>query len=342
MGNEGTAARAWRTRWGLVARVLFGVLGLAVVAWLVREVGTDALLHVLVPALPWVPLAASFEVARVALDALSSRYTLGRKGAQVPAWPLLGSHLVAFSVMGVAPAGRATAEAVKAGLLSRWIGGGSAVAMGTANQANTLLSSGTFTLLSAAAAYAVTGLSILTWALLAHSVLMNASGLAIRAAARYERLGRWLGRRFRRVERHVAAFHATSRETRLFPPKPVVAMMIGRGFQAAHFAVLAAAVGISPSVADALALHGVYLVVAALGVMVPGQIGASEGGFALAADTLGTTVPRAMSIALLAHTIQLLLVGVGFVVLLLWRSPEPALAVKPTMLPERPRGAAPD
>ena len=65
-------------------------------------------------------------------------------------------------------------------------------------------------------------------------------------------------------------------------------------------------------------MHGVYLVVAAIGVMIPGQLGASEGGFAYSAEMLGTTEARAMSIALLAHAIQLALVGVGFVVLALW------------------------
>lgn len=311
-GGEG------RSHFWLAIRVLLGLAGLGAVAWLIQDVGVATLSEVLVPALPWLPLAAAFELGRVALDALSTRYTLGSRGREVPPWPLIGSHLVAYAVMGVAPAGRATAEAVKASLLSRWIGGGAAAAAGTANQANTLLSSGTFTAFSAGAAYLVTGSSILTWALLGHFVAMNASGLALRAAARYERLGAWLGRRFPRLQRHVAAFHDLSRETSLYPARPVLAMMLGRALQAAHFAVLAASVGIRPSVAGALALHGVYLVVAAIGVLVPGQIGASEGAFVLAADTLGTTVARAMAIALLAHAIQLTLVIAGLVVLMLW------------------------
>lgn len=301
----------------MVVRVLLGVVGIAVVVWLVRDVGVDALLEVIVPALPWLPLAALLEVLRVGMDAVSTRESLGQRG-RVPWRPMFGAHLVAFAVMGVAPAGRATAEAVKAGLLSRWIGGATAAAVATANQANTLLSSGTFTLLSAGAAYLTTGPSILTWALLIHFVSMNACGLGLRALARYERLGAWLSRRFPRFESEIDRFHETSRETRLYPVRPVAAMMVGRGFQAAHFAVLAAAVGISPSVLGALAVHGVYLVIAAIGVAVPGQLGASEGGFAMSADVLGTTEARALSIALLAHAIQFLVVALGFVVLALW------------------------
>src|SRR5690606_28024062 len=88
-----------------------------------------------------------------------------------------------------------------------------------------------------------------------------------------------------------------------------------------HFAVLAAAVGIDPTVLGALAFQGVSLVIAALGVMIPGQLGASEGGFTFAADTLGTTEARALSVALLAHAVQLLLIVVGSLVLSLWRPP---------------------
>lgn len=309
--------KAWARFW-VVVRVLLGVAGLGVVAWLVMDEGVDSIGAVLVPALAWLPLAAAFEVGRVAMDAVSSRQTLGRRGHEVPWLPLFASHLVAFAVMGVAPAGRATAEAVKASLLSRWIGGPTAAALGTANQANVLISSGTFTVLSALAAYAVTGMSWLTILLVVHVVFMNASGIGLRAVARWESVGRWVARRFPRVAEHADTFVGASRETKLVPFEPVASMMFGRLLQAAHFWVLARAVGLDASALQALAVHGVYLVVAALGVLVPGQVGASEGGFEAAAATLGTTETRALTIALLAHVVQFALAGVGFAILVLW------------------------
>lgn len=308
-----SSARFWA-----VIRVLLGVVGLGLVAWLVHDKGVDALSAVLVPALAWLPLAAAFEVGRVGMDAWSSRQTLGRRGAEVPLWALFLSHLVAFAVMGVAPAGRATAEAVKASLLSRWIGGPTAAALGTANQANVLLSSGTFTIVSAGAAYAVTGWSVLTILLIVHVLVMNASGLAIRAAARWASFGAWIGRRFPRVAAHTETFLDASRETALVPAAPVLSMMFGRLLQTGHFFVLTVAVGIDADALKALAVHGVYLVIAALGVLVPGQVGASEGGFELAAEALGTTGTRALSIALLSHAVQFGVSGVGFLVLALW------------------------
>lgn len=311
--SEGRRERLW-----VIARALLGLAGVGVVVWLVHDQGVDTLAEVIVPALAWLPLAAALEVVRIAMDALSSRQTLGRRGEEVPWWPLFASHLVAFAVMGVAPAGRATAEAVKASLLSRWVGGPTAAALGTANQANVLISSGTFTILSALAAWAVTGPSLLTLLLVVHVVSMNASGLALRAAARWRGFGDWLGARFPSMAPHAETFVDASRETPLVAFGPVVSMMIGRLFQAGHFFVLAVAVGLDPSALSALALHGTYLVIAALGVLVPGQIGASEGGFALAAEALGTTEARAISIALLSHGVQLALVLAGFLVLALW------------------------
>jgi len=316
-----SSARFWA-----VVRVLLAVGGLGLVAWLAHDKGVDALAAVLVPALAWLPLAAAFEVARIGMDAWSSRQTLGRRGAEVPLWALFLSHLVAFAVMGVAPAGRATAEAVKASLLSRWIGGPTAAALGTANQANVLISSGTFTVLSTVAAYVVTGWSVLTILLIVHVLVMNLSGLALRAAARWESFSGWIGRRLPWVAAHTEAFVGASRETALIPVAPVASMMFGRLLQAGHFFVLVVAVGIDADALKALAVHGVYLVIAALGVLVPGQVGASEGGFELAAEALGTTETRALSIALLSHAVQFGLSGVGFVVLALWpaRPTEPA------------------
>ena len=68
-----------------------------------------------------------------------------------------------------------------------------------------------------------------------------------------------------------------------------------------------------------MAAHGVYLMVAAIGVMIPGQVGASEGGFAAAAESLGWTSAQAVAVPLIAHAIQLALIAVGFVVLMSWR-----------------------
>jgi hypothetical protein len=68
----------------------------------------------------------------------------------------------------------------------------------------------------------------------------------------------------------------------------------------------------------ALAVQGLNLVAAAVGVMVPGQLGSAEAIFALAADALGSTPAQAVSIALLAHTVSLAFAGMGLTLLAGW------------------------
>jgi hypothetical protein len=99
------SARQTRGRAWVVVRALLGLIGIAVVVGLVREVGTDALAETIVPALPWLPVALLLEVARIAMDAVSSHLTLGRR-ARVPWLPMFGAHLVAYAIMGVSPAGQ--------------------------------------------------------------------------------------------------------------------------------------------------------------------------------------------------------------------------------------------
>jgi uncharacterized membrane protein YbhN (UPF0104 family) len=316
--TEGAKPSPWRARFWIAVRAGLGLIGIGAVAWIVRDVGVETMRAVFMRAVGWIPLAVALEMARVAMDAISSRATLRERGDRVPVAALFGAHLVAFAVMGVAPFGRPTSEAMKASLLARWIGPAPAIALGAANQANTLLSLGIFTLISAAAAWALLGPSLFTLLLVVHFVMMGASGLGIRALVRYERFGAFLERRFPKIARHVALFVETSRETALFPVTPVSAMLIGRAFQAAHFGVLAYAVGLTPSILGTFVLEGIYLLVASLGVMIPGQLGASEGGFAAAATSIEASAAQATSIALLAHAVQYVIVLVGFVVLALW------------------------
>jgi hypothetical protein len=139
-------ARAWQT----AVRIVLAIAGLGAIAWLVNDVGLDPLLAVIVPALPWLPLALALEIGRIAMDAVSSHCSLGSKGGASRS-ARCSRHLVAFAVMGVAPAGRPTSEVVKASLLSRWLGPAPRPALATADQANTLISSGTFTLFNAIA-----------------------------------------------------------------------------------------------------------------------------------------------------------------------------------------------
>ena len=105
--------------------------------------------------------------------------------------------------------------------------------------------------------------------------------------------GKITGLRVKTLADHGAADAAAN------PSKfPAGLYSVGTGsydLQAAHFAVLMLAVGLDPTVVGALAAHGVYLVIAAIGVMVPGQLGASEGGFSAASESLGWTAAQGLA-----------------------------------------------
>jgi hypothetical protein len=69
--------------------------------------------------------------------------------------------------------------------------------------------------------------------------------------------------------------------------------------------------------------EGVHLVGAAVGDLMPSQLGTTEANFTLAAAALALPAASAVSIALLAHLAQILWVLVGAVVPVVWPAPPP-------------------
>src|SRR5262249_8782651 len=195
-------------------------------------------------------------------------------------------------------------------------------AVAATNQAVTLVSVAIASIPCAIAAWVVTGPSALSIALVAHAVALGIAGAAMRGGMRARWALGWFRARFARFGRHASQFHEAAHETSLLPPGTLAAMIVGRGFQIAQLAVFAFALGIDISMAKALVAQGVHLVVMAIAVFVPSQIGASEGAFALSANALGTTVSKAMVVALLIHVVQLAWVLIGSMTPILWRAVE--------------------
>jgi hypothetical protein len=118
------------------------------------------------------------------------------------------------------------------------------------------------------------------------------------------RFGAWLKRRLHR-------FEAREPPTSLVTTRSQVAMavawpVLGRLFQAVQYGVALHAVGGHATAATALATQGAHLVGAALGGIVPGQVGVAEGTYqAFAASLgLGAEPARALTIALVARVAQ--------------------------------------
>ncbi|MGZ3457666.1 MAG: hypothetical protein ACXU86_04090 [Archangium sp.] len=90
-----------------------------------------------------------------------------------------------------------------------------------------------------------------------------------------------------------------------------------------QYGTLAVAVGIDTTAVEALVAQGLNLVALAVGTLVTGQFGVSDGAFALSARAFGTTTAKAMSIALLAHALQVLFVLLGSLTPLVWKARAP-------------------
>jgi hypothetical protein len=105
------------------------------------------------------------------------------------------------------------------------------------------------------------------------------------------------------------------------PGRPLAALVAGRAIQVLQLGLLAHAVGADASLPGALIAQGVNLVAMAAGALVPAQVGATEGAFALAAGAMRATVADAVVIALATHLVQLVFVVLGSVAPLCWPSP---------------------
>lgn len=312
--------RPKRAPWLLWIRVIIALLGIVALVWTIADAGPERIAEILPRAAPWIPLAFALEGVRIGFDALATRLVLAERGRAIPFVTLFTSQVAAHGVMGVSPAGRSASEAVKAMLLSAWIPPQVAIAMGASNQANVLISSALFSLVCLAGAHVATGDIQLDIAIFVHFVVLLASGVGMRVAATHPRIERLFARRAPKLAERARLFHEASRDLPLVAAGPVVVMALGRTIQTVQYAVMAYSVGISMSVAAALAVQGVNLVAAAIGVMTPGQLGTAELVFRLAADALGTDAANATSIALVARVPQFLWIGTGLITLLVWRA----------------------
>lgn len=323
------AAKGWQKAVLPWVRMGLTLAGLLTIVLLVRSVGTRHLLEALRPAAPWLPLLIMLEGLRIITDSLATWAAFGPKRQDIPTRYLLRAHLVGYAIGSIAPAGRTAAEATKAAMLSPWVGGAAATAVATTNQAVTLFGVALISVPCTMAAYSTTGMSLLTVLLFVHTLVAAGAGLVIRVGARAHGSSRWLSRRFERLAKHAPAFHEAARGVAIVPLVPMIAVAAERLMQVLGWALLAHAISVHVTLNLALLAQGLSLIAMAAGILVPGQVGATEGAFALASGTLGLTVADALSIALLSHVVQSLWVAVGVLTPVLWKVPEEALPPPP-------------
>ncbi|WP_437908717.1 lysylphosphatidylglycerol synthase domain-containing protein [Sorangium sp. So ce327] len=311
-----------RARRKALLHAALGGLGLAALAALIRHVGAAEMLAAVTRAAPFLPFLIALEAARIGCEALATGVLCAPR--RVPIAELLRIHVVTYPVITLMPAGRPAGEAVKAALLSPHVGAARAAAIATANQSLALLSSAPLSLLAAIALFHIGGASPLALGVLAHAALLVASGLGVAFAARQRAASAWITRRFARAGQLAAAFQEAVHERPPVPAWPFAACLAGRALQAVQYGVLLAVVGAESGPLRALAAYGVGAAGTAAGDLIPGQIGATDGAFTLAASLLGLTKSSAVAISLLVHLLQAAFALAGIAAALVWRRSPPA------------------
>jgi hypothetical protein len=312
-------------------RLLLGVGGLVLLGAIVRHVGIEPIVSTLRAALPWVAVLAVVELVRIGCETVASQLAFGPLARRIPRATLFRAHVLGHSLSAFAPAPTVFNETIKATFITPYTGVGPAAAVGFVNQAAMLMANGLITIPCALAILVLQGASAWFWACAIHTVVLLSTGLALQAVARADGPGRWIARRFPRFEEGVETFREHSRAIRLGARPTTAMLLLGRCLQVVQYGIAAHAVGIDVRALRVAAAEGVHLVAMAVGVLVPGGLGTTEGAFGLAADLLDTTVARATATALLMRCMQIAWVLVGALVALLPRAAPPSAPTSPCL-----------
>ncbi len=321
----------------LLVHAAFGVVGAGALALLVRSVGPATLLSILRASARWVPVLFALDALRVVAEAVATWSLSERVRRRVPVPEVARIHLVAYAVAATMPAGRAAAEAVKAAMLSRFIGGPEAAAVATANQTSSMLGSALGALPCVAAALLLTGLSPLTLSFAGFVALTMVGFTALQVACRRGGLGGALLRRVTRMEQATQAFEDALKQIPVVPPVATLAAVFSRAVVVVELGVVLFALGGRHGIGHALIAFGVSLVGGTVGDLVPGQLGATDGAFALAAPFLGLALVDGIAISVLLHVVQAVWAVIGWTLPFFWKAPASTHGNDaPTLPPRQP------
>jgi hypothetical protein len=304
-----------------LVHAVFGAVGLVAVVLLVRGVGAATLLHILRSSARLLPLLFAIETLRVVVEAAGTWSLSARVRDRVPVSELFRVHLIGYAVNAFMPAGRATAEAVKAAMLSRFVGVAEGAAVGAANQMAVLLGGALSVIPSLGAAFWVAGWSPLTGAIAGFAGFSLVAFAALQIACRRGGLGGALLRRFGRLEAATAAFQGALGRIPVAPVGATMAAVGSRLLAVVELGILLAALGGKHGIVHAFLAHGVGSVGGTMGDLVPGQLGASDGAFALAAPYLGLALADGLAISVMLHCVQALWAVIGWTVPFVWKAP---------------------
>ena len=310
--------RAGRRR--ALIHACFGLLGAGALALLVRSVGVAGLVTALRASARWLPVLFALEVGRLAMEAATTQVISDRVRRRVRLPQLVRIHVIGYAVAMTMPAGRAAAEAVKAAMLSRFVGAPDAAAIGATNQSMAMLGSVLIAVPCTLAALAMTGLSAITVGLAILTVTSAALLTAFQIAVRRPQIGGFLLRRVTGMEQATEAFRDAIARIPVLPLPAVAISFANRALNVVELGVLLRAVGGRHGAGEALLALGVNMLGGTVGDFVPGQLGATDGAFALGAPALGLALADGVAMAMTLHLVQITWAILGWTLPLWWKA----------------------
>jgi hypothetical protein len=306
-----------------VVQILLAAIGLTLVGYLVVQAGPGKVLRVLEQAAWWLPAIFALEFAQIGSDVVALRLLLGREAARVSAPTWIRSSAVAYAMMILLPAGRASGEVTRGAVLAKNVGTPWAATAAAQLQSSYLFANGVLSVASCIAVSSWIGIgSPLALLLAGNAALMAILSASVLAVLRGARAGRWIERIRHRFSKSTAASRPLEPEARRrIPWRAAAVCTTSRLAQVVQYGVILTAVGGVTSVRSALIAHGIHLVGATAGDMLPNQLGAVDGAYRAFAAAIGFAgdPARALSIAFVAHATQLLTAATCIVVALLTR-----------------------
>jgi hypothetical protein len=317
----------------VLGRVLLALVGLAIVAYLVRDSGPEKVASVLLQAGRWVPLVFALEVVQLSSDFFALRSILGERRKDIPAGTWVRAMAVAYAMMSLLPAGRVAGEITRGTLFAKYVGAPRAATTGTQMQAAYLTANAILSLVAWSVVAHRFGVDALLALLLAGNVVFQcaiAGGLL--AILRDARVGRLIVSIRKRIFKHAPEQPPLDpAERKRIPYGAMVACTAGRTAQVVQYAIILLAVGGVVTIPNAFVAHGIHLVGASAGDLLPNQLGVTDSIYRAFAGDLGfaNDPARALSIAFVVRIGQLSLSAVCVVVTALMRQSEPRGSLAP-------------
>jgi Lysylphosphatidylglycerol synthase TM region len=288
-------------------RVAMAVVGVGVLAVTVWAAGARAVLDGLGASMHALPEVTALEAAMLLCTTLALRALYGQEASRVSPRQWVRAGALGYAVGAVLPLSRASAEATRAVLLRKSVGGPRAAVAAVQMQGVALLANALTSLLALSATLAVLGFGGISMLLLGNSVLVGALGTSILVVRQRGRPGRLLGALAKRGRQFGSDFDAAAGASRRSLVHSLAWESAARVIQVFQCGVALSAVGHPSGLGTTLVARGMLLVGGALGDLIPAQLGTTEATLVVGAAGLGLTAAGAATLALLIHGAQLAL-----------------------------------